>query len=306
MKQPIELRDSIEIVLKGKWLIAVTTILCIILSGVISWAILPEKYESSVVVQVVSGVQDTGIMQNYVGAEFTPQIYMQRLKNENKINEAFKNKNLENEFDVRNLSILNETNTNLVFVTYLSDSAENAQEELTTILDVTKSEMNSSVQDTLKNLEKTYKAESESLSQEIETIINEYNKVIRDNKLPEVLILQTILDSEIVLDITEEQTIALSNVSGQLQNQLLQLQSQIQIKSGEFRSVLADYQSVKTGLDSFKPDPFIRVISEPTLAIGPSSPNKILNLVIGIVLGVVIGLGLAFFRHYWRNSTPMK
>ena len=91
-----------------------------------------------------------------------------------------------------------------------------------------------------------------------------------------------------------------------LQNELLQLQVQIQSKSEEYGKVLANYQSVKTGMGSFKPDPFIRVIAEPTLAEGPASPNKMLNLAIGLVIGVMMGIGIVFFRQYWKNSTPVK
>lgn len=95
--------------------------------------------------------------------------------------------------------------------------------------------MNESVQATLKELETTYKTESVSLSKEIENIIEQYNKIIKDNKLPEILILQTVLNSEIVLNISDDQTTTLSNVNGDLQNQLLQMQAQINTKSVEYQ-----------------------------------------------------------------------
>ena len=219
MEETIELRELIEIILKGKWIIAIVTIICMLVAGVASWFVLVEKYESTAVVQVqvASNVQDTRrIMSSYVAAEFTPLVYTQRLKNESIINQAFQSENIENKFSGSNLNVTNEVNTNLVSMTYTSGSAENAQKELQTILSVTKSLMNTSIQDTLQDLESTYNSESTSLSKEIETIINEYNSIIRQNKLPEILILQTILNSEIILTITEDQTKAFANVSGEI------------------------------------------------------------------------------------------
>lgn len=306
MEETIELRELIEIVLKGKWIISIITIICVLLAGIASWFIIPEKYESKAVVQVASSVQETGVMDSFVATEFTPQVYTMRLKNEVRINEAFENENLTNKYVKDNLSTQIENNTNLVSLTYSSNSPENAQKELQVIIESTKNRMNESVQNTLKDLELTYKKDADSLSKEIESIINEYNTIVRNYHLPEVLILQTILNTEMVVNITDEQITALANVSGEVQNQLLQMQAQIQTKSEEYRNILAKYQSVKTGFENFKADPFIRVIAEPSLAKGPSSPNVPLNIAIGFVLGLMLGLGIVFFRHYWRESAPAK
>lgn len=302
MEETIELREIIEIILKGKWVISIVTIACILFSGILSWFILPEKFQSKAVVQIATNVQDTEILSNYISYEFTPQVFMQRIKNETIINKAFANENFITEFDQTNLTAVPEANTNLVTLSYTSNSPENAQKELITIITATKNEMNASVQNTLKELESTYKVETESLTKDIEKLINEYNTIVRSNQLPEVLILQTILNSEIVLNISEEQTKSLANVSGSLQNQLLQLQSQIKSKSEEYSKILNKYQSVNTGLESFNPDPFVRVIMEPTLSEDTSSPNKALNLAIGLVIGVMFGVSIVFFREYWRKN----
>lgn len=308
MEETIELRDLINIVLKGKVIIVVCIISCMLLSGIFSWFVIDEEYESKAVVQVASGVQDTGIMQNYVAAEFVPSVYAQRIQNKTVMEQALQDAGITLEYNEKKLSTIVDTdpNKNFVELKYIANSPENAQEHLQILMDATKQKMNESVQSTLKNLESTYKSESTALSKEIETIIEQYNKTIRNNNLPELLILQTILNTEITLNISEEQTEALSNVNGDLQNQLLQMQAQIQSKSEEYRKILANYQSVKTGLDSFKPDPFIRVIAEPTLAEEPTSPNKALNLAISLVIGTMLGLGVVFIRHYWKNSSTVK
>ncbi|MET4560622.1 chain length determinant protein (polysaccharide antigen chain regulator) [Lysinibacillus parviboronicapiens] len=308
MEETIELRELIEIVWKGKAIIAICTVVCMLLAGIVSWFVLEEKYESNAVVQVASGIQDTGIISNYIAAEFTPSIYAQRIQNKPIMKQALKDADIKDVYSEKNMvaTVDADPAKNLVELKYKAKSAQDAQQQLQILMDVTKQKMNESVQATLKELETTYKTESVSLSKEIENIIEQYNKIIKDNKLPEILILQTVLNSEIVLNISDDQTTTLSNVNGDLQNQLLQMQAQINTKSVEYQKTLANYQSVKTGLDSFKPDPFIRVIAEPTLAEKSASPNKLLNLAIGLVIGMMFGVGTVFFRQYWKNSSIKK
>ena len=304
MEETIELRELIEIVWKGKAIIALCTIVCMLLAGVASWFVLEEKYESKAVVQVASTVQDTGIMANYVSTEFTPMIYAQRIQNKQIMQQALQDAGIKIKFNEKNLVTTTDADPtkNIVELRYTSNSAKEAQQQLQILMDATKQKMNESVQQTLQQLESTYKIEAESLSKEISSNIEQYNQIIRENNLPKILILQTIINSEIVLNISEEQAATLSNVNGDLQNQLLQLQVQIQTKSEEYHNILTNYQSIKTELDSFKPDPFIRIIAEPSLAEGVSSPNKLLNLAIGLVVGVMLGLGIVFFREYWKKS----
>lgn len=307
MEETIELREIIEVLLKGKWIIAIFTIVAMLFAGVVSWFVLEETYESKAIVQLSSGVKDTNtdIMSNYVAAEFTPTTFMQRVQNEVFIKQAFEKEGY-TDFNKANLSASNQVNTNLVELTYKNASPEEAQKHLLFLIEQTKSSMNASVKETLNELVQTYLNESNDLSAEIEQLMNEYNNIITSNKLPEVLILQTIASSEVILNLTGEQTNSLANINGSLQNELLQLKAQIDVKSEEYQAVLAKYQSIKTGLNSFKPDPFIRVISEPTLAGGPASPNKPRNLSIGLVLGLMLGVGYVFFREYWRNSVVAK
>ncbi|ATP39029.1 hypothetical protein CSE16_02755 [Solibacillus sp. R5-41] len=305
MEETIELRDIINIILKGKWLISIIAIIALLFAGIVSWFVLPEKYESKAVVQVIAGVQDAGSINSYISAEFTPVIYTQRIQNEVAMNTLFEQNGL-GQFNPKNLVVSPDTQTNLINLSYRSSNPEEAQKQLQLLTEETKKQMNESVQKTLLSLEQTYLAESKNLAEEVEVLMEKYNKIIISNNLPEVLILQTISSSQFVLNLNENQTAALASINGAMQGELSQLKSEIDIKSDQYRQVLSNYQSVKTGLESFKPDPLIRVIVEPTLPKEPASPNKVLNLAIGMILGLMIGLGVVFFREYWRNSAVVK
>ena len=306
MEETIELRELIETVWKGKWIIAGLTAVFVFAAAILSWFVLPEKYESKATIQVASGVQDTGIMSSYVAAEFTPVIFSQRIKNEALMNEAFEEKGINEKLDLDDISATVQANTNLVELKYTSSSAEKAQEYLTLFIDKTKDRMNVSVKKTLNELEKTYTSEANQLSGEIEALIEQYNRMIVSNGLPEILIMQTLVNSQIIMTVSDDQTQALTKVSGALHNELMQMQTQVASKSAEYRRVLDKYQSVKTGLDSFRPDPFVRTIIEPTIAESPSAPSKMLNVAIAMIIGLMAGLGIVFFRQYWKNSTLMK
>lgn len=306
MEEIIELRQLIETVWKGKWLIAGLTAVIVLITSILSWFIIPEKFESKATVQIANEIQDTGVMSNYIAAEFTPIVFLQRLQNPSQMNEELLKMGINEEVVKDKLKATNPSNTNLVELSYTAESPKAAQEQLTLLIQETKDRMDQSVKNTLNELEKTYTSESEHLSAEIETLISQYNKKVISNGLPEVLILQSLTASQIITPITDTQMSALSKVDGMLHNELLQIQTQIDSKSAEYRNVLDKYQSVKTGLESFRSDPFIRQIVEPSLPVLPTAPKKLLNIAIALIIGLMISIGIVFFREYWRNTTPAK
>ncbi|MEC1177740.1 Wzz/FepE/Etk N-terminal domain-containing protein [Metasolibacillus meyeri] len=308
MEETIELRELINIIWRGKAIIIISTITCMLIATILNWFILEEKYESKAVIQVVSTAQDIGVISNYINAEFTPAIYSERIQNKFLMRQAIQDEIGENQYIDENLRVLLDPNPNKnsLEIKYISDSPESAQQYLRILMNATKSDMNKSVQETMKELDLVYKNELDTLTQEVEQVVNTYNKLVRDNNLPEILILQTIINSEINLNISDQQMEALANVTEGIQNQLLQLQAMITSKSTEYGNVLVRYQSIQTGIASFKPDSFIRIIIEPTLEEDSVSPNKLLNLVISSILGIMMGLCIVFFRYYWKPNSSIK
>lgn len=310
MEETVELRELISIVWKGKTIIIISTVVCMLLAGILSWFVLNEKYESKAMVQVVSGTQDMGIMTNYITAEFKPNVYAERIQNESFMQQKFAEANINSKFSLDNLSVDVEMDTlkSNVTLKYTSNDAKAAQQELKVLMDATKTFMSESIHGTLANLEEVYKVELDKLSPEIATIVEEYNKIVRNNNLPEILMLQMMIDTSggIVLNAAEQQQTALANIDGRIQNQLIQLQVEIQAKMEEYKKAFINYQSVNVNLGSFTADSFIRVITEPTFSTDPSAPSKMLNLALGLVIGMMLGLGIVFFRAYWKNSTPVN
>lgn len=305
MEEEISLRELIETLWKGKVIIIVTIILAMLISFIVSWFVLEEQYTSKATIQVASEAQDAGILSSYVGAEFTPQIFKQRINNETSMNSALEVDGIMGTYSNEQLSITDVADTKILELTYVASSPELAAQTLQALIQQTKIEMNASIRSTLDSLESTYTSEVENISAEIEAIINDYNELVRSNNLSELFILQTMLSSQVVLSLEESDLSGLANVNPVLHNQLNQMQTEIRAKSEEYAATYRKYQSVKTGLDSFQPDPYIRTIVQPTIPENPSAPNKLLNLAIAMVVGLMLGVGIVFLREYWKNSAPV-
>ncbi|WP_313893788.1 Wzz/FepE/Etk N-terminal domain-containing protein [Psychrobacillus sp.] len=302
-EETIDLRELIEIVWKGKIIVVISIIVAILVALLISIFVLEEKYESNAVVQITSNTAAEGLVKQYIDSEFTSQIFAERIKNQAFIDQIF---NVDGKHNVsnKNLGINIDPTTNMISFTYTSSDAKKSKEVLATLIEKQKIAMSESLQKEFTLLADSYTKESQKLSNEIRDLIKLYNSTVQTNNLPEILILQSMISKELIVNLTEEQQTSLVNVDGEIQNELMQLQARIESKSVEYRKVLDQYQTVLTNIESFRPDPLIKTIIEPTVAMGASSPNTLLNIAIGVVMGAMIGVGIVFIRKYWKETSP--
>lgn len=292
MEETIELRDIINIILKGKWIIILCTVVALLTAAVFSWFTQSESYTSTATVQITNAnptqAELADVTTKFVMSEYTPIVYTQRLQ--------------KNAATIGAVSSVNEINTDLISLTSTAGTAEQAQQQLQQAIEATTQDFTASMDKSLTNMSEEYLKEADKLSVEVEELMQSYNEIVRANKLPGILLLQTMLTDDISLTLTNEQLAPLTKLDGTLQNELLQLKAQIDIKSEQYRKLLGNYQSVKSGKDSFQIEQYIRTIVEPSLPAGASSPNKKLNLAIGLVLGLMAGIGIVLFRSYWRAT----
>lgn len=302
-EETIDLRELIEIVWKGKIVIFVSVIAAILIAAFLSVFVLEKKYESKATVQVTSNTAAEGIVKQYIDSEFTSQIYAERIKSQTFIDEIFK-ETTGQKVSNQNLNVSIDAATTMISLTYTSGDAKNSSDVLITLINEQKVAMANTLQNEFTLLADSYMEESKKLSNEIRDLVNLYNTTVHTNNLPEILILQSMVSNQLILDLSVEQQASLINVDGEIQNELMQLQARIESKSEEYRKILDQYQSVLTSIESFRPDPLIKTIIEPTVAVVPSSPNTVLNIAISIVIGAMVGLGIVFMRKYWVESNP--
>ncbi|SEM88996.1 Chain length determinant protein [Paenisporosarcina quisquiliarum] len=300
-EETIDLRELIEIIWKGKITIIISIITAILIASILSIFVLEKKYESTATVQITSNSAAEGIVKQYIDSEFTNLVFAERIKSQAFIDQLFNKTSREVSSTDLNVNI--DAATSMVTLTYKSEEQKKSSEVLSTLIEKQKSAMSESLKNEFTLLADAYTKESDKLSEEIRDLIKIYNTTVKEYKLPEILILQTMVSNELILNISEEQSQALTNIDGEIQNELMQLHARISSKSEEYRKVLDQYQSVLTNMESFRPDPLIKTIIEPTVPENPSSPNLLLNIAIGIVIGLLIGLGIVFMRKYWKETS---
>ena len=304
-EETIDLRELIEIIWNGKKTIIVSIIVAVIVAALLSIFVLDKKYESKATVQITSNTATEGIVKQYIDSEFTNQIFAERIKSQVFIEEIF-NESVGSKVSNKDLTVSIDAVTSMISLTYTSGTPEKSNNVLTTLIKEQKIAMANALQNQFTLLADSYTKESKKLSNEIKDLIKLYNMTVKTNKLPEILILQSMVENQLILDLTQEQQESLVNVDGEIQNELMQLQERIESKSEEYRKVLDQYQSVLTNIESFSPDPLIKTIIEPTVPETPNSPNTLLNIALSIVLGAMIGLGIVFIRNYWQETSPNK
>jgi len=285
-EETIDLRELVDIIWRGKKVIIISVIAAMLIAVLLSVFVLEKKYESKATVQITSNTAAEGIVKQYIDSEFTNQVFAERIKNQ-----------------TSNLSVNVDVATSMISLTYTSGNPKKSSDALTTLIDEQKIAMANALQNEFTLLADSYTNESKKLSNEIRDLIKLYNTTVKTNNLPEILILQSMIGNQIIVDLTQEQQESLVNVDGEIQNELMQLQARIESKSVEYRKVLDQYQSVLTNIESFRPDPLIKSIIEPTIPIGPSSSNTLLNIAISLVIGAMIGLGIVFIRKYWQETS---
>ena len=118
--------------------------------------------------------------------------------------------------------------------------------------------------------------------------------------------MQTLLPEETMFTLTGEQEQEFGKIDGELQTQLMSLQSNIKSKSEEYALSYTDLQNFLSNAEQFNPKSFIKTINQPSMPTKPSSPSPFLNIAIGFVIGLLVGLALVFFRNYWIQSAPSK
>lgn len=298
-EETFDLREQIEIVWKGKKTIIVSVIVAMLIAALLSVFVLEKKYESNATVQITSNTAAEGIVKQYIDSEFTNQVFAERIKSQAFINQLFND-----EVSKRDLNVTVDATTSMITLTYTSDEPKKSSDVLTALIDEQKIAMSNALQNQFTLLADSYTTESKKLSNEIRDLIKLYNTTVKTNNLPEILILQSMVGNQLIVDLSQEQQESLVNVDGEIQNELMQLQTRIESKSVEYKKVLDQYQSVVTNIESFRPDPLIKTIIEPTVPEVPSSPNTLLNIAIGLVVGAMIGLGIVFIRKYWQETIP--
>ncbi|WP_202079452.1 YveK family protein [Caldalkalibacillus salinus] len=304
MEDEISLRELIEVVLNGKWIIASVTAIAVLLSGINSFFILDPTYEASATVMVTADTDNLNL-ESYVAHVSNNQVMSGTIQQ------------LDHEQDISINSLRQKVRAEIVGDTNLIRiyALDNNPEQAAHIANVVTSEYikymyNQSTQQLTQQL----KYEIQMINEDIEIEQNSLKDILEKlNKTPQILVTNNSLTEDSFLHsvVTENTSSNADSGSIQYQNEHLNpLYLDLQQKQLDIDIKITELQNRKNNLEQriaeeqFAVEENLLITSQAVEPESPASPNKKLNVAIAGVLGVMISVFVVFGRYYWINSAP--
>lgn len=309
MDETISLRELIETIWKGKWIIAATTIVALLFSMLASFVWIKPTYSANATISVNNGIvpgKQLDETDSYFNEIITPSAYMERVQSIAVIEEGIKKAHLQGKYSPEqvkgNLNIENVPNINLIRITLKAANPSDTKKLLDGILSAVKQsiwqDIQTGVEKDLHHFTKLKEKERVQLQQTIKL----YRQQAVALKLPPSLLLDAVvsynnhitLDSDRLRDISalsEKEVIALNELSNQIKS-----------LADRYRQYVNKEQQLRDFLQSFSIENKILVISAPVVPQAPDSPKPLLNMGIAFVVAIMVGTGLVFFWRYWKET----
>lgn len=328
MQEEISLREIIETIWNGKWIIAVVTIGAMILSGIISAFLLSPTYEAVSTVRIqVSGEQSQQYL-NSLAESLKSDVAINRIINKLKLD-----KNLYTIDSIRNsvqVSVIKDTNVIKLTVKGNDPSA------ITSITNLMAFELGARVEiadrsqqiiDSRKRLleiEDTIKVTTKNQEETMKQLEKTPEKLVTKEALTDKPFLESVLkdstsansrdlgaiqmesesinpvyttlkaryaETTINLAMQLEEKQNLENNISKNESQITELEQQIKtekLKTMNSERLLSGFNAV-----------FISPAIEP---VEPVGPKTLLNIAIAAVVGAMVSTLFVFMRQYWRNT----
>jgi chain length determinant protein (polysaccharide antigen chain regulator) len=307
MEEEISLRELIEVILKGKWIIASVTIAAMLIAGVFSYFIIKPTYESKATLLVNSLQQEQeSPLTAYLNESVSPTAYMERLKSQELLARVIKNNNLNLSLEnlKNSLTIENEKDTPVLSLTLKGEDPEKVQKLLEAIIKEAPIFIGEKVSKRLNSLADQYKEQLESEDLLLQEALVKYNNARAAEGLPTIVILDAVTQTgkQYILNVDEKYMEELRNLDKNKQVEFQKLNNQVNTLTDLYNQYSKNYEEARSTAKLFKVDNKFSVLSEPEFSDNPVSPRKALNVAIAMVIGLMVSVGFVFLRHYWVES----
>ncbi|OES44933.1 Wzz/FepE/Etk N-terminal domain-containing protein [Domibacillus iocasae] len=314
MEETIELRELIDIVLKGKWIIIICIITAVLLSATVSFFVMNPAYESKATVSINNGLVAGAAPQPtdfYFNEVITPAAYIERIKSAQIIEQAIQKSGLE-QYTVTgvqgNIAVENTANTNLVNVTMKAGSPADAKALLDAVLVTMQDSLLTEIQGRIQEDIKYYAAQSEAEKQNLEVLLKQYRQQAEVLNLPKSLLLDAVIsyNNQYILNFDQDRLSEMTDISEQDLIGLNEVSNEVKTTASVYRDYSNKERQLSAFSEVFRVDNKLLTISGPVENEGPISPQPLLNIAIALVIGLIAGTGIVFFRHYWKNSGQQR
>ncbi|WP_411954027.1 Wzz/FepE/Etk N-terminal domain-containing protein [Alkalibacillus sp. S2W] len=308
MEEEISLREIINRLWEGKWIIAGITVVAILISFIASYFIMSPTYEADTTIRVsqpnyqlgtasdyVSGVVGTDI---FVRTAESPEVLSVVLEKETDGNRSVSSLNSSLTFEVEDAE-----NPSIVDITITGGDKQQVTNLLHSVVTETTNNLSSSVQNRLSRLEEQYNQQAKAKEEELQTKINEYSEMQTGNDLPSLLLFEDIAsNSQFLLEANEDMMNELRDLDKVAQIEFEQINDEIDRLYEDHNTYVQYLEDVQSAQSLNVVEESVHVISEPYAGDSPVSPNKTLNLAISLVLGLMIGVFAVFIRAYMKET----
>ncbi len=311
MEEEISLREIIETLLDGKWIITSITVAAMLVSGIVSFFVMSPTYEAEATI-MVNQIQENepSFLDTYVNEMVSPTIYAERLKSPALMKRVIESEGLEaSGWTLEKLRSALEVevvkDTNLVTIKLKGGDPDQVALIVNSVIKHSTAYTGERIGEKIGSLQNEYKVQMQTEQQKLNEAIEEFNKLKAGSGLPSLVLFQesSTNGSQFIIQANKEILDELQHVDKAKQVEFQQISAKINKLTDLYNSYNTKYEEARSisafGLAKNK----INAIVEAVPPTSPASPNKMLNIAIGIVVGLMLGIGVAFFRAYWRNSS---
>jgi chain length determinant protein (polysaccharide antigen chain regulator) len=312
MEEEISLREIIETILDGKWIIASVTALAILISGIASFFMIQPTYEASTTVMINSLGDTNSSVDAYLNEMVSPEIYAEQLKTPSLLRTVIEKEDLQDwsvtgfQNNLKVEVIKGETNK-LVTLKMSGTDPEQIAQILNSLVEESKNFIATRIQEGLTNLTTQYEAQMEAEQEKLNEAVEEYNVLKAGSSLPALILFQqTTVGSQFILESNRELLEELRDLDKEKQVQFEKINSKISKLTSLYNSSYQKFEEARSVSSLGFVENKVAVMSTAIPPESPVSPKKMLNVAIAAVVGLMGSVFIVFLRAYWKESDPKR
>lgn len=307
----ISVREIVDKLWDGKWIISVITIVALLIAGIYSYFIADPVYSGKALVNAnnISTVPEN--IQPFVNEFTKPASFEQTMKSTTVLEKLIEQEELNSSVgkleSTLNIALPARETDTLISVSMNGTDRDEIKSIVDSAIDLTIEEMKLNMQSRLTLLEEQYQNNMVEESKNIDNAVKEFNDLSAGEGLPALLLFQqSNLKEQYILETNEEMLNELKDIDKADQVSYQKINSEIENLTSLYSFYSSKYDEVKSvnNMDIIKMN--LNVQSETFVADQPLSPNKSLNMLIALVFGLILGIVVVVLRDFFIKTTRNK